>query len=669
MPSYLEQAAGAAAATAQPSARRRRLALVLAASALATLPVWLTTFPPMVDYPQHLAMAAMIRWWGDTGRGFAETYRLVWAAPQSLFEWLAAGAAWVLPIATAGKLAVAVAIAAVGPAALAVTRRLGRPDWYALLPLTMTLNYAYSWGFVGTLFAYPLFLAGLAAADRLLGGLGNPADASGGRFGPGAWLSLAALTSAFYLVHLQLLLLFAAAVAWLVAVRRPGYRRALAPLSALVPGLLVVTAVVLLPNLVSPETSFSPYELSMKAVGTRWHPLGLKLYALPGLVFGPRRDLAEGVLAAVMIVLALVLVAGRSARKEKDQVREDGADSDAGESSHAASGGGHARGDGLFRARFAAIAAGMLALYLILPERLMGYLVAERLAPLAAMLLVLCLPPPPSARAPTAKALAAALLVLHLGLAAADAAAFERDAAGLSELLSHADEGRRLAGLIYDPYLVPSTGPVLLRYPVYTHFPALYQALRGGRVLFSFAELSHSVVQYRTRPWPPDLLSRVADRSPRAFSLAQDGPHFDYLLARGDWPDVRAALGFSLSEWEVRSVRRWHLFRRRSGSALAVPGAPPPSRDGTPSPRNVHAPASVLGLLDFVAAVWHTTRPSPRAPSRASGPSAEVVPSGRSGGLQDVEKAVRSRGLPAGGAGVLQPRVLRILKQAHVAQG
>jgi hypothetical protein len=222
----------------------------------------------------------------------------------------------------------------------------------------------------------------------------------------------------------------------------------------------------------------------------------------------------------------------------------------------------------LDRSRFAAVAAGLFALYLILPERVMGYLVAERLAPLAAMLGVLCLPPPPR-RVLSAKALVAALLTLHLGLAVSEAAAFERDAAGIGDLLRAAEPGRSLAGLVYDPY--PATASGLLRYPVYTHFPALYQALRGGRVLFSFAELSHSVVQYRTRPWPPDLLLRVADRNPRAFSLARDGAHFDYLLARGDWPAIQSTLGPGLTNWELRSSGRWHLLRR-TGHAPPLDG-------------------------------------------------------------------------------------------------
>jgi hypothetical protein len=508
-----------------PPRSRGGTLLVAAASALWTLPVWLTTFPPMVDYPQHLAMAAALRFWGDPARGFAATYRIAWAAPQALFEWLTAGLAWLLPIEVAGKLAVALAIASVGPAALALARRLGRPDWYALLPLAATYNYAYSWGFVGTLFAYPLFLAGLAAADRQLDALGGDR-----RFGARAWLLLAGLTLAFYLVHLQLLLLFAAAVAWLVLVRRPGWRRALAPLSALLPGVLLVVAVVLLPNLLAPERSFSPYELSMKAVGTRWHSLPLKLLVLPGLIFGSYPGLKELALAALAVAVGVAIATRR-----------------------------------LSHTRFAWLAGGLCALYLLLPDRLMGYLVAERLAPLAAMLALVALPVLQPGRALVGKALAAGFLVLRLGLATADALAFERDAAGLAGLLRAAEPGRRLAGLVYDPYADrPGEGQLLLRYPVFGHFPALYQALRGGRVLFSFAELSHSVVRYRPGRGPdPELLMRVADRRPRAFSLARDGPRFDYVLARGDWPAVRAALGPGLGGWQVRSAGRWHLLRRQ----------------------------------------------------------------------------------------------------------
>src|SRR3954464_15718499 len=117
---------------------RRKLALAGALSALWVLPLWLVTFPPMVDYPQQLALSAILRWYADPARRFRETYELALWAPHGLFKLLTAGLAWVVPINLAGKLLVSASLLGVGLAALALCRRAGRPEWYALLPLALT---------------------------------------------------------------------------------------------------------------------------------------------------------------------------------------------------------------------------------------------------------------------------------------------------------------------------------------------------------------------------------------------------------------------------------------------------------------------------------------------------------------------------------------------------
>src|SRR5260370_3058654 len=124
----------------------------------------------MVAYPQQLALAAILRWYGDPVRRFAATYEIWWTAPHGLWKLVVAGLAWIMPIEAAGKLVVALSLAAVGPAAFALCRRAGRPGWYALAALALVYNYAFSWGFVDNLLAYPLVLAGVALADRLLAG-------------------------------------------------------------------------------------------------------------------------------------------------------------------------------------------------------------------------------------------------------------------------------------------------------------------------------------------------------------------------------------------------------------------------------------------------------------------------------------------------------------------
>src|ERR1700710_799081 len=179
---------------------RSRLSLALAA--LWVLPLWVVAFPPMVDYPQQLALAAILRWYSDPARRFRETYELALWTPHGLFKLLAAGLAWAMPIEVAGKLIVSASLLAVGAAALALCRGTGAPGWYALLALALTYNSIFYWGFVDNLLAFPLALAGAALADRLLDG----------PFGARPWLALAATCLLFYTVHLQFLLLFAGAV-------------------------------------------------------------------------------------------------------------------------------------------------------------------------------------------------------------------------------------------------------------------------------------------------------------------------------------------------------------------------------------------------------------------------------------------------------------------------
>ena len=163
----------------------------------------------MVDYPQQLALSAILRWYSDPARRFRETYELALWAPHGLFKLLTAGLAWVMPINVAGKLIVSASLLAVGVAALAVCRRTGRPGWYALLALALTYNSIFYWGFVDNLLALPLALGGVAMADRLFD---RPFTAR-------PWLALAGVTLLFYTVHLQFLLLFAGMVGWLAICR------------------------------------------------------------------------------------------------------------------------------------------------------------------------------------------------------------------------------------------------------------------------------------------------------------------------------------------------------------------------------------------------------------------------------------------------------------------
>jgi hypothetical protein len=477
----------------------------------------------MADYPQQLALAAILRWYGDPSRGFQQLYEIVWTRPHSLFKLLAAGLAWIVPIHTAGKLVVAASLAAVGPAALALCRRAGRPGWYALAALALTYNYAFFWGFVDNLIAYPLVLAGLALAERRFE---QPWKTS-------SWIQIAGLTLAFYEVHLQFLLIFAGGVGWLALTRRPGWRRLAAWLSALLPGLALGVGVLAYASLRAPTGVITTYELRMRTAPTVMRGPVEKLAQIPNLLFG-HSDGKEMALMALLVILGVVVA-----------------------TSFASTAAPGPRPGWWFRTRFATLAAWLWLLYWILPELHGGFLIARRIVPMAALVTVIALPPPAPSRRRLALGLAAALVLVQLGLTTAGFLHFRREAAGARELLAATAPGESLAGLIFD-----RRSEYWPRYPVFLHFPAYYQVDKGGRLLFSFAELYQTPVRYRPGESREYTLVAWDEWSPRRFSYPRHGGQFRYFLAHGSRTEIERAFGPALRERGIRSAGNWSLIGR-----------------------------------------------------------------------------------------------------------
>ena len=479
----------------------------------------------MVDYPQQLALSAILRWYSDPARRFRETYELALWAPHGLFKLLTAGLAWAMPINVAGKLIVSASLLAVGVAALAVCRRTGRPGWYALLALALTYNTVFYWGFVDNLLALPLALGGAAMADRLLD---RPVTAR-------PWLALAGVTVLFHTVHLQFLLLFAGMVGWLAIcrVRKEDWRRLALWLTALVPGLIACGAVMAYGVLRSPVGVISEYERRMRSSPPLRLPTGTKLARLPDILFGPYPDRTGWVLLGLLAATAVVAIVVR-AREE--------------------------RGDLLFRARFATLAGWLALLYLILPEFRGGYLIAERVVPLAAMLAVVALPAPVAGRRRLVAALVAGMLVFQFGQTLSAFLRFRAESAGLTELLAGTEPGQNLAGLIFERESASWRG-----LPVYLHFPAHYQAAKGGRILFSFAELFQTSARFRPGASWDDLLREWSDWNPRFFNYERHGGRFRYFLVRGGPADVVHAFKGDPGRLGLvgKTAGEWWLFERK----------------------------------------------------------------------------------------------------------
>ncbi len=473
----------------------------------------------MLDYPQQLAVAAMLRWMGDPVRAFGQAYEPALWHPQGLFEMITAALAWVVPIEVAGKLVISLSIAAVLPAAMALCRRAGRPEWYGLLALAVTYNHVFFWGFVDSLVAAPLFLGGLALADRIME---EPPGVRG-------WCLLAGLTLLFYTAHLQMLLLFAGAVGWLALVRQPPIRYLALRLSALVPGVALGAGVLAWVHIHSAEvmTGFQRY---LDGQATIFLSTGEKAGRVPGLLFGVYSDGTQEILGLLLAAAVLILVLRRPPT---------GAD----------------RADLLVRTRFATLAGWILLLFFLLPEFSSGYLVSERLVPLAAMVMVAGLPRSSVLRRRLAAATVILLLALQFSSVLDGFRTFGVETAGLGKVLAAAEPGQALAGLLFEQSNSTWMAPAdLLR-----HFPAYYQVEKGGRVALSFALFFNAPVRYRPGAWEDGVLARWPEADAWRFDLARDGGRFRYFLVRGGRDDLPRVFGPRLARARVTSSVRWYL--------------------------------------------------------------------------------------------------------------
>ncbi len=177
-------------------------------------PIWFTTYPPLHDYPNHLARAHILHQYGDV-----ESYRSLYERDWRLFPNLAIdlivpALLHLVSIETASKifLSLIIVLFNVGAHALGVAVK-GRPHESALAASFFTFNFSFSYGFVNYMFGLGVFFVSLAVWLRMRA----------------AWtvsrlllVSLLALTS--YFSHLSSFVFLAVAVVCLTVLDLPGNR-------------------------------------------------------------------------------------------------------------------------------------------------------------------------------------------------------------------------------------------------------------------------------------------------------------------------------------------------------------------------------------------------------------------------------------------------------------
>ena len=110
-----------------------------AAAGAFALAYWLTPLPPCIDYPQHLALGALMRRLLDPSSPERLVYQVTPLTYNGLFHVLVAGLSLLMPPEVGGKLILSAVVILTAGAFLELVRLGDRPRWYAFLLLPFCL--------------------------------------------------------------------------------------------------------------------------------------------------------------------------------------------------------------------------------------------------------------------------------------------------------------------------------------------------------------------------------------------------------------------------------------------------------------------------------------------------------------------------------------------------
>lgn len=427
---------------------------------------------PMVDYPQHVAMAEMAHRMADPAHPLNEGFSLNYFTYNGLFQWLVAQMAAVMPAETAGRIVVGTSIVGLGGATVALLRTLERPPIYAAFFVPALFASPLAWGF--TNYALSIFL-GVVALVFICRTLQRPQWQ-----GP-LVVAVIGMLSGFTHVLGTLLLCalsvaFAPEVAWR-ATEGTTRRRLLSALGRMVVALgpLLLGSVYCIAVYLE-QYSWNPAVYSDPTMEGTGPGLMHRLVWFTAYATGLHYDATDQVFLGLAILTGFFAVGlGIYARR-------------------------HGSTD---RPLLLPFVAG-LGIYLFIPMVFIGtHIIFPRFGQTAVFGLLFLLPRLPHELASVWNP---RLRKIGLGLAALASLNFvihmQRFAAetdGLSRVIDAVPEGRRVTAVIHQPSTYAFRGGVLI------HAAAYYGARKGGEYAFNFARYASVPLNFRsgTQPaWP-----------------------------------------------------------------------------------------------------------------------------------------------------------------------
>ena len=472
-------------------------------SAIATIPVWLPVFPPMVDLPQHAAQVAMLRELSRPGFPYRDLFEVNWFTPYLFGYVLVDGLSALIGIVAACKLVVAISVAGLPIATAVLLAETGGDSVWALLAVPAMYGFNYQWGFLNFLVAIPLGLLFLALVFRV-----SRAPSRAG------WIQIGLAINALFFCHAMVAIACGAAAALVIVVRSRG----LNPRSV---WWRLVSVASVAPLMVTWGALTSEHPDARQPMGwdlgwlrstddyysstASWAHGGLGWGRLAGILpraFGAHPSAALYGFGALLVLVPFL-------------------------------GGARLRRDVACWMPLA-VCAGILFLA---PSSTFGaYYIAERFAvfvlPFYGLVLAgttgssgINLPERTVPRIPVHAA-----LVLMLGVwmtaAVSRTVVYEHEATGFTQVLAHLQPGERVMSFPFERDSAVSIAPVFL------HYPAWYGALRGGLVDPSLAVHHVELVRY-TEDAVIGLRFWGFEFAPENFDWDYFGaPLFRYFVAR-----------------------------------------------------------------------------------------------------------------------------------------
>lgn len=211
------------------------VAVWCALTVAALVPVWHQRMLPMLDTPDHLALARAWHSYGDPSYRIAESYVLrVRLVPYLLFYGLLNVLSYVVTLETANKLVLSAYLILFPLSVLSLARALGRSGWLALGAFALAFNPGWIYGFASYLLGTCFLYFGWAALLRFV---------DGGR--PRAAVALLVCSLLVYFSHVMAWALFGLGCIALLVLSARVWRRALVAAALLVPSLvLAIRAIV-----------------------------------------------------------------------------------------------------------------------------------------------------------------------------------------------------------------------------------------------------------------------------------------------------------------------------------------------------------------------------------------------------------------------------------------